>query len=389
MKSTKATSPTISKVSPNFTHLWERIAHDRVINLQGGTRSAKSWSVIDFLIDYCHKYKGVEIDIVRDTFTALKATAWKDFEGRLNEFGLYHPRHHNKTDHSYELKGNLISYYGADNPDKIHGRSRDILWINEAQQFPQETVDQLMPRTRHRIICDFNPALGSEHWLDPYLDKYPPLITTYKDNPHLTASQVEDIESRQGNAYWWAVYGSGLRAKVEGAIFTNWSEGEFDTSLPFLFGQDYGFSNDPSTLIKVAVDAKLKRIYCDELLYLPGLNTDAIAAINLSHCRKDGLIIADSAEPRLINELRSNHGLNIRECVKGANSVREGIALLQNYQLIVTPRSKNLKKELSLYAWHDRKSATPIDMHNHLLDSLRYAAVHKIGRPNAGKYFFG
>jgi len=388
MKSTKATSPTTSRVNPNFTHLWDRFPTDRVVNLQGGTRSGKSWSVIDFLINYCHHYKGLEIDIVRDTFTALKATAWKDFEARLNQFNLYHPRHHNKTDHSYELKGNLISYYGADNPDKIHGRSRDILWINEAQQFPQETVDQLMPRTRHRIICDFNPALGDEHWLDPYLERYPPIVTTYRDNPHLTPSQVEDIESRQDNKYWWAVYGSGQRAKTEGVIFENYCTGEFDNSLPFIFGQDYGFSTDPSTLVKVAIDKDAKTIYLHECLYEAGMTTDALANVNLHHAGNSGLIVADCAEPRLITELKRNHGLNMKEAVKGSGSVREGIALMLNYRLVVTPTSKNLLRELSKYRWHDKRSETPIDDFNHCIDAVRYAVTNLLTKPQ-GKYYFG
>ncbi len=127
--------------------------------LQGGTRSAKTYSTIYFIIWLCENYSGFEIDIVRDTFTALKATAWKDFMDVLIKTNIYNVLNHNKSDHTYNLNGNTISYYGADTPDKIHGRSRDILWINEAHQFPQETIDQLFPRTRYRIIADYNPAL--------------------------------------------------------------------------------------------------------------------------------------------------------------------------------------------------------------------------------------
>jgi len=376
--------------NPNFTHVWDRFPHDRVINLQGGTRSGKSFSIIDFIINFCHKYPNakMEIDIVRDTFTALKATAWKDFEGRLKAFGLYNPDYHNMTDHTYLLFGNVVSYYGADNGEKIHGRARDVLWVNEAQQFPEETVDQLFPRTRHRIICDFNPALGDEHWLDKYLEQYPPCITTYRDNPHLTPAQVADIEDRKDNRYWWAVYGSGQRAKTEGAIFERVEVGEFDTSLPFIFGQDYGFSNDPSTLVRVAVDKDSKRIYLEELLYEAGMTTDQLASVNKHHAGTSGLIVADCAEPRLINELKRNHGLNMKEAVKGAGSVREGIALMQNYTIIVTAASTNLRKELSKYRWHDKRSETPIDEWNHGIDAARYAVTHLLIK-KSGQYFFG
>jgi len=364
------------KANPNFDFLHEKINEQRITLLQGGTRSGKTFATIYFLIDYCLLYSGMEIDIVRDTFTALKATAWKDFKDVLISCNLYDERKHNKTDHTYTLNGNTISYYGADTPDKIHGRSRDILWINEAHQFPQETIDQLFPRTRHRIICDYNPALGLEHWLDPYIEKYPPLITTYKDNPYLTQAQVEDIESRVNNEYWWKIYGSGQRATREGAIFANWQIGHFDTSLPYLYGQDYGFSIDPTTLIKVAIDSKNKIIYCDELLYSTdamGLDSIYEANLELIH-KKTDLIIADSAEPRLIDDLRRK-GLNIKPCEKGQGSVSAGISKMQDYKIVISERSFNLRKELSNYIWNDKKAGIPVDAFNHGIDAIRYCAM--------------
>jgi phage terminase large subunit len=368
------------KANPNFDYLHDKILEQRVTLLQGGTRSGKTYSTILFLIDYCLLYNGMEIDIVRDTFTALKATAWKDFKDVLTSCNLYHDKHHNKTDHTYTLNGNTISYYGADTPDKIHGRSRDILWINEAHQFPQETIDQLFPRTRHRIICDYNPALGLEHWLDPYIEKYPPLITTYKDNPYLTQAQIEDIESRKHNTYWWQIYGSGERANRQGAIFTNWTMGEFNNTLPYCYGQDYGFTIDPTTLVRVAVDEKQKIIYADELLYsTEPMGLDAIVNANKQLILKpNDLIIADSAEPRLIDDLRKK-GLNIQGCEKGQGSVSAGISAMQDYKIIITERSHNLRKELSNYIWNDKKAGIPVDAFNHLIDALRYS-FNKLAR---------
>jgi phage terminase large subunit len=361
-------------VNPNFTYLHDTIEKQRVTLLQGGTRSGKTYSTIYFLIDYCLLYTGMEIDIVRDTFTALKATAWKDFTDILLACNLYDERNHNKTDHSYTLNGNAINYYGADTPEKIHGRSRDILWINEAHQFPEETIDQLFPRTRYRIICDYNPALGLDHWLDKYIAKYPPKITTYKDNPYLTTEQIEDIESRVQNHYWWSIYGCGERAAREGAIFTNWGVGEFDATLNYCYGQDYGFSIDPTTLIKIAVDKKHKVVYCDELLYsTKAMGTDAIAETNKQLIQKpNDLIVADSAEDRLISDLKGK-GLNIVPCVKGAGSIQAGITALQDYRIVITARSSNLKTELSNYVWNDKKAGIPVDAFNHAIDSVRYA----------------
>lgn len=362
------------KSNPNFEYLHEKINTQRVTLLQGGTRSGKSYSCIYFIIDYCLLYTGMEIDIVRDTFTALKATAWKDFVDVLTRCNLYDERKHNKTDHSYSLNGNTINYYGADTPEKIHGRARDLLWVNEAHQFPEETIDQLFPRTRYRIICDYNPALGQEHWLDKYIAKFPPIITTYKDNPFLTPEQIEDIEGRRNNNYWWSIYGCGERAAREGAIFMNWKTGAFDTSLPYCYGQDYGFSIDPTTLIKVAVDKARKVIYCDELLYSTApMGTEAILTTNRQLIGKpNDLIVADSAEDRLISDLKSK-GLNIQPCTKGPGSIQAGITAMQDYTIIITPTSVNLKTEFSNYVWNDKKAGIPVDAFNHGVDAIRYA----------------
>jgi phage terminase large subunit len=361
--------------NPNYEYLKERVPDQRVSLLQGSTRSGKTYSVVYYLIWLCRKYSqsGLEIDITRDTFTALKATAWKDFKDVLLAHDLYSDNNHNKTDHWYNLFGNRISYYGADNPDKIHGRSRDILWVNEAHQFPKETVDQLFPRTRHRIICDYNPALGVEHWLDPYIEQFPPLITTYQNNPHLTAAQVADIEGRKGDAYWWQVYGTGQRASREGVIFENWELGEFDWSLSYAYGLDFGYEPDPSALIVVAIDKKLKRIYLKEELYQTRLSSDGLrASIQSRVKRSKDMIVADSANKREIQDLRAA-GLNVIPAKKGPGSIQTGLRAMLGYTLIIDPDSKNLVKELSNYVWNDRKSDTPVDEYNHLIDAARYA----------------
>ena len=365
------------KSNPNFRYLKKNVPKNRITLLQGGTRSGKTYAVIHWIIWMCHKYKNLEIDICRDSFTALKATVWHDFKKVLHELKLYDVKSHNRTDHIYNLNGNIINYYGADNPEKIHGRSRQILWVNEAHQFKEETVDQLFPRTTRRIICDYNPALPEDHWLDRYITDFPPLITTYRDNPHLTKDQVLDIESRKQNNYCWSIYGTGVRTKPVGAIFQNWTMGEFDESLPFIFGQDYGFSNDPTTLVKVAVDESARKIYCQELLYEKGLGTHQIAEINKRHA-EDNLIIGDSAEPRLISELQALY-VNIEPAVKGQGSVTGGIGRMLDYQIIITPDSENIRKEFNNYVWADKKTSVPVDKWNHAIDAIRYSFMRLTG----------
>ena len=361
--------------NPNYTYLVEKVPKQRVTLLQGGTRSGKTRATIDYIIKTCLDYSGLEIDIVRDTFTSLRSTVYQEFEKVLRLYKVKYE--HNKTEHIIIINNNMISFYGLDNDEKIHGRERDIIWINEVNQISQTVYDQIAPRTRHRIIADYNPRLGKKHWLDPLIKKYKPLITTYKDNVFLTQAQIDDIESKKDDLYWWSVYGCGERASREGAIFTNWEIGIFDESVPFIYGQDFGFHPDPTTLVKVGLDRKRKILYLSEKLYNNNhLSTDEIFTINRSHVKGQELIIADSAEPRLISELR-NKGLNIIKAYKP--SVALSVKKMLDYKIVIDSESHNLESELSNYVWSDKRAGLPIDKDNHLIDASRYAFLYLAG----------
>ena len=362
----------MAAANPNFIYLKERVPKQRITLLQGGTRSGKTYSALYYILRLCLNHSGMEIDIVRANYNILKATVWKDFENILKDAGIYSAKNHNKSEKTYILNGNVINYYGLDDDAKVHGRSRDILFINEAQQVSEEATKQLFPRTRKRIIIDYNPAIGDGHWIEKLWDKYPPLITTYKENVHLSREQVEDIESRRNDAYWWAVYGSGLKAKREGVALPNWHYGEFDESLPFLFGQDFGYSKDPTTLVKFAINKRAKKIYVRLLVYEPYLTTEQITSKNKEFAGRK-LIVADSASggDRLIAEMQ-NSGLNIRKAKKGR--IAERIVSLSGYEIIVCPKSlPDLATELNNYSWHEKKSGLLIDDYNHAIDAISYA----------------
>lgn len=161
---------------------------------------------------------------------------------------------------------------------------------------------------------------------------------------------------------------------AEGVILPTWMEGEFDENLPYCYGQDYGFSVDPDTLVMVAINHKKMLIHVDELYYdTKQLGTDDLYELNKSRIKfpKD-LIVGDSAEDRLIADLKKK-GLNIIECEKGPGSVVAGLTALQDYMIVVTPRSVNIKMELKKYVWNDKKAGIPIDMYNHAIDPIRYA----------------
>jgi phage terminase large subunit len=171
---------------------------------------------------------------------------------------------------------------------------------------------------------------------------------------------------------------------LQGAVFTNWKEGKFKEVSKPVYGQDFGFSNDPTTLIKTTIDKDKKLIYLQECFYKKGLTTSQIATLNQKHAGND-LIVADSAEPRLIQEL--SQYCNIVPTIKGQGSITFGISLLQDYELIVDPDSDELIKELKNYVWLEKRSQTPCDAFNHLLDALRYCVSYQLANPHRGEYF--
>jgi len=198
--------------------------------------------------------------------------------------------------------------------------------------------------------------------------------TTYLDNienlNETVLNRFEAIKQRNPVKYNHIVLGYWMD-KAEGAIFENWKIDNFDTSLPFGFGMDFGFSVDPTTLIKVAVDEDKALIYCHECFAETGLTTNDIAKKIGKNCQPNDMIVADSAEPRLINEVY-NMGFNIIPCTKGPDSVRYGIKKMQDYQIVVTSESKTIIKELNNYIWSDKRSDTPRDDFNHTIDAIRY-----------------
>ena len=212
--------------------------------------------------------------------------------------------------------------------------------------------------------------------------------TTYLDNiENLSQSYVEQIErmkERRPSRYKHTILGAWLD-KAEGVIFTNWKIGKFKQVGKNVFGQDYGFSNDPTTLVQTNIDKENKLIYVKLCVYQTKLTTSEIATLNSKFANRD-LIVGDSAEPRLISELTRNN--NIVAAIKGQGSITYGISLLQDYDLIIDEESTDLIKELNNYCWLEKKSQTPVDKFNHAIDALRYAVSYQLQNPNQGEYHY-
>ncbi|MFY7883829.1 MAG: PBSX family phage terminase large subunit [Dolichospermum sp.] len=374
----------------------------RYFIVTGGRGSSKSFGVGTFtnLLSFEHGHK---ILFTRQTMTSAHLSIIPEFQEKidlmqLNElFEVTKSEIRNKQSNS-EIIFKGIRTSSGDQTANLKSLQGVTTWVlDEAEELTDEsTFDKINLSIRqkgkqNRVILILNPST-KEHWIykkffeergvqegfNGIKDDVTYIHTTYEDNlDNLDQSFINEIlriKETNPQKYKHQILGGWLN-KAEGVVFNNWRIDNFEEVGTVIFGQDFGFSIDPTTLIKVSIDKSKKRIYAKEYLYKPSLTTSDIYHENLRYCNKS-LIVADSAEPRLIQELKSR-GLNIKGIKKP--TIIDRIALVQDYELIVDSESSNLIKELNNYVWHDKKSQTPIDDYNHLLDALGYAVWDLIG----------
>jgi len=378
----------------------------------GGRGSSKSFGVASYLCGLSFE-PDHKILFTRQTMTSAHLSIIPEFQEKIELMNAEPFFEVNKTEIKNRTSNSDIIFRGirtssGDQTANLKSLQGITTWIvDEAEELTDETVfDKINLSIRqkgkqNRVILILNPAT-KEHWIykrffedrgiqegfNGIKEDVTYIHTTYLDNinnlDQSFINEVERIKVNNPTKYKHQILGGWLN-KAEGVVFTNWRIDEFKEVNKSVYGQDFGFSIDPTTLIQVSVDKDRKQIYCKELLYKTGLTTSQIYDENNRYCGAFNLIIADSAEPRLISELQSR-GLNIKGIKKP--TIIERIALVQDYELIIDPNSTNLVKELNNYVWHDSKSQTPIDDYNHLLDALGYAVWDLIGKPNFGRYNF-
>ena len=350
--------------------------------VQGGSSASKTYSILILLIDLAQRDERPTLtSIVSETFPHLKRGPMRDFLEILGELNLFKPKSWNKTDYVYTFEtGSKIEFFSADQPGKVRGPRRNRLFINEANNVPFETFEQLEIRTNEFIFIDYNPV--AEFWVNEEIfgkrDDYDHIVLTYKDNEALDESIVKALEARKDRPNFWKVYGLGEFGELEGKIYRGWQiidEIPHEARLERR-GLDFGYSIDPTALVDVYYFNG--GYILDEQLYQTGMSNKKIADFILDLEHPETLVIADSAEPKSIDEIYS-YGVNIRAADKGRDSVRQGIQFMQDLPISVTKRSINLIKEYRNYTWAtDRlgKIITPNipeDAFNHLLDASRYA----------------
>lgn len=366
-------------------------SYKKIICEQGGTRSGKTYNILLWLIfAYSVKHKGKTITIVRKTFPAVRSTVMRDFFDILRTHHLYREEYHKKSTHEYFLNGNRFEFISLDQPTKIRGRKRELLFVNECNELFFEDWQQLLFRTTEKVIIDYNPS-DEFHWIyDKVLTREDVEFhqTTYKDNPFLEDSLVSEIERlRDIDDNYWRVYGLGERGASRSLVFKFQTINVIPETAKLLGrGLDFGFSNDSTALVETYLDGD--NMYCRELLYRTGMTNQDIG----NELKRIGLdrrdeIWCDSAEPKSIEEI-FRMGFNAKKTIKG--SINIGIDMIRRYRLYVTTDSVNMIKELRNYKYIEDKNGQltnkPIDAFNHSLDALRYSIVNKLGRPKYGTY---
>ena len=415
------------KVSRVFTE--NAVAKKKYVINQGGTSSTKTYSILQVLIIWATKKGGLLFSIVSETLPHLKKGAHRDFKIMLDKQNVEYEEH--KTDYLFTFKSedggtSQIEFFSADQGDRAKGPRRDVLFLNEANNMKFVVAEQLMVRTRKRVFIDYNPS--DEFWVQKtlmkeYADNHVFIKSTYKDNEFLTEEEVRDIEAKcpvylinkaefkdwqglyfrdknaellRGRPEWWHVYGLGNQGVIEGRIFPNIilvddfpKDETTDKSLVdrFTYGLDFGFTNDPTAVVKIAIVGD--DLFIQELVYERALTNDMIVArLHENLISTSDIIIADSADPKSIKEI-SNKGFTILGAQKGPDSVKHGIDTMKRYNIKLLNDSLNLIREMRSYVWMTNKDADELNkpadrQDDHAIDAARYAAQQVIA-PEIGE----
>ena len=359
----------------------------RIVINQGGTRSGKTFSILQVLCEYCLENinSGAIITIVRKTLPALKGSAYRDFLKIVNDEGWYSEENHNKSEMCYLLFGNLVEFISVDQPQKIRGRKRNVCFINEANELSWEDFFQLNIRTTDKIILDYNPS-EEFHWIYDKLQTREDadfFVTTYKDNPFLEKELVEEIERlEQADENYWKVYGLGQRGVSRDTIYTHWNLcDELPLKGEIFAGQDFGYNVQSALVLCEYYEGS---VYVKEMLYETKLTTnDLVERYKDLGISKTIEIYCDSAEPKTIEEL-IRAGYNARPADK---DVTEGIRKVKSLPLYITKDSVNLLKEIKNYKWKsdvngkvvkDADKDEPVKFADHLCDAMRYGIFSRL-----------
>lgn len=350
----------------------------RIRAVAGGTSASKTISILVWIIDYCQTRQSREkmVHVVSESFPHLEMGAMEDFKNIMKDRGYWNEDRWHGTQHTYTFEtGNKVRFMSIDTYGKAHGPRRDVLFLNEANNIGYSIVDQLITRTREIVWMDWNPSEEFYFYTEmlPNRDDIDFITLTYKDNEGLDEISIREIESHKNNAAWWTVYGLGQLGVIKSRIYTDWQiieEIPHEARL-ISYGLDFGYTNDPAAL--VAIYYYNGGYIVDEIVYAKGMLNKALADILNSLPKAP--VIADSAEPKSIDEMRL-YGITILPATKGKGSVSQGIAFVQQQKMSITKHSVHGIKEYRNYLFIENKDGTvtndPIEYNNHEMDATRY-----------------
>ena len=382
----------------------------RYFVVTGGRGSGKSFGVNVFLLNLTYE-SGHKVLFTRFTLTSAAASIIPEFIEKIELMGVESDFRITKDEIINLTTGSSIMFKGIRTSSgnqtaalkSLSGVTTFVL--DEAEELVDEDtfskIDfSIRSNTKsNRVVLILNPTT-KEHWIYQRFFMYPNvkagtngskgdvtyIHTTFEDNKdNLSKSYLEqlyDLKRRDIVKFEHQILGGWLN-KAEGTIITNWKVGHFVQTELMCYGQDFGFSTDITSLVKVSVDKDTRSVYVKQIYGKTNLSTSDIAYRNKTECGTD-LIICDSAEPRLISELK-NMGLNIKPTIKKKGSILSGIALMQDYQIIVDRESNGIIREINNYVWHERNQR-PVDKFNHYIDAIRYSLMYLLQGVNSGKY---
>jgi len=377
------------KLQINGTRLLDdMLASDKRFILHvGGSRSSKTYSILQYIIIYCFKNKDKTVTIARKTFPSLRLGAYREFVQLLKELDIYKEENHNKTNNFYNLNNNTIQFISIDQSMKLRGLKHDLVFIDEVNEVTKEEADQLFMRTNDKIILAQNPS-DALHWslkLQSHEDSLY-LHSTYVDNPFLPQAIINQIESyKDTDEDMWNVFGLGLPAKNNELVYTQYDFWHSENDLynidengdkhpkfeDVVIGCDWGYQH-PSAIVKLHIDSNYRRVWVEELIHESYLTTEDLITKMKSHNIEEIKMFGDSAEPKTIESIR-RAGFDIESSMK---EVREGIDCVKSYKLFIHSSSIKLQEELRKYKWkikNEMRTDEPVKLFDDGLCAIRYA----------------
>ena len=401
LKSKKIRLPDL--VGKGYKDFWNFKGRYRVCKGSRGSKKSKTTAL--FFIYSMMKYPGANLLVVRKVYRTLKDSCFTDLKWAINTLEVqdYWSVKESPLEIIYIPTGQKILFRGLDDPLKVTSITVETgnlcwAWIEEAYEINKEQDFNMLDESIRgkieeplykQITLTFNPW-NERHWLkkrffDVEDENIMSKTTNYMCNEWLDESDKKLFEDmKKNNPRRYQVAGLGNWGIVEGLVYENWEEKEFDVNeiskrkgVKSAFGLDFGYTNDPSAFFCGLIDVANKEIYVFDEIYKNAMKNRQIAEEIIRKGYGKEKIVADSQEPKSIDELYDLGLKGIRKSRKGRDSINNGVQYIQDYKIIIHPRCVNFITEISNYMWDkdkfDNPVNKPVDDFNHLMDAMRYA----------------